>query len=170
MVHKRNVYPNMKSLEAARHIVLEAFGDHTPGMEVVPTPEAVGRVLAEPVAARLSSPHFHAAAMDGIAVRATDTFGAHPSKPRPLTVGQTAFYVNTGHVLPPRTDAVIMIENVQEGDDGRVVIEAPAFPWNRAERPIAIPPRIPTPRRRPASAGFSALVAAALRVFMRIKP
>lgn len=129
MVPKRNVYLKMKSLEESRRIVLEAFGDRTPDAEMVPTPEAVGRVLAEPVAARLSSPHFHAAAMDGIAVRAIDTFGAHPAKPKTLAVGESAFFVNTGHVMPTGTDAVIMIENVQEHEAGRVVIEAPAFPW-----------------------------------------
>ncbi len=43
-------------------------------------PDAVGRILAEPVTAVLSSPNFHAAAMDGIAVVAEKTFGAHPSR------------------------------------------------------------------------------------------
>ena len=134
MTHKRNVYLKMKSLEEARRIVLEAFGQIKLDTEMVPTPEAVDRILAEPVAARLSSPHFHAAAMDGIAVRAKDTFGAHPSKPMALKMGETAFYVNTGHVMPGDTDAVIMIENVQEMEEGRVVIEAPAFPWQHVRK------------------------------------
>ncbi len=129
MTHKRNVYLQLKSLDEARQAVLEVFGERSLGAEQVDTPDAVGRILAEPVAARLSSPHFHAAAMDGIAVKATATFGAHPSKPMMLQVGSQAFYVNTGHVLPPDTDAVIMIEQVQVLDDHRVQIEAPAFPW-----------------------------------------
>lgn len=134
MLHKRNVYLKMKSLQEARQIVSEAFGHTKLGVEMVPTPEAVDRILAEPVAARLSSPHFHAAAMDGIAVRAKDTFGAHPSKPMKLKVGETAFHVNTGHVLPGDTDAVIMIENIQEIEGGDVVIEAPAFPWQHVRK------------------------------------
>ena len=134
MPAKRNVYLKMKSLEEARQIVLDAFGQRKLDAEMVPTPEAVDRILAEPVAARLSSPHFHAAAMDGIAVRAKDTFGAHPSKPLELKVGETAFYVNTGHVMPGDSDAVIMIENVQETEEGRVVIEAPAFPWQHVRK------------------------------------
>lgn len=129
MTHKRNVYLQMKSLEEARRIVLEAFAEKQSGVEQVDTPDAVDRILAEPVAARLSSPHFHAAAMDGIAVKAAHTFGAHPTKPKALRVGEQAFFVNTGHVLPPDTDAVIMIEQVQIMDDDRVQIEAPAFPW-----------------------------------------
>ena len=44
--------------------------------ETVPVDEALGRVTAEPVFARTSVPHYHAAAMDGIAVRAEDTLGA----------------------------------------------------------------------------------------------
>jgi putative molybdopterin biosynthesis protein len=40
------------------------------GVEAIPLDEhAVGRVLAEPVWAKISSPHYHASAMDGFAVR-----------------------------------------------------------------------------------------------------
>ena len=135
MTHKRNVYLQMKSLAEARSIVLETFGtEDRLGTETVATIEAVGRILAEPVVARLSSPNFHAAAMDGIAVCAQTTFGAHQSKPRQLQIGQEAFYVNTGHVLPAGTDAVIMIEHVQVLDDGQVQIEAPAFPWQHVRK------------------------------------
>lgn len=134
MSHKRNVYLQMKSLDEARRIVLDTFGGRPLDTEVVSTPDAVGRILAEPVAARLSSPHFHAAAMDGIAVSAQTTFGAHPSRPRQLLIGRDAFYVNTGRVLPPDTDAVIMIEHLQVRDDQHVQIEAPAFPWQHVRK------------------------------------
>lgn len=134
MAHKRNVYLNMKSLEEARRIVLSTFGGRQLDMEMVAAPDAVGRILAEPVAARLSSPHFHAAAMDGIAVRAQTTFGAHPARPKTLQIGRDAFHVNTGRVLPPETDAVIMIEHVQAIDDQQVQIEAPAFPWQHVRK------------------------------------
>jgi putative molybdopterin biosynthesis protein len=133
--HKRNVYLQMKSLQEARKIVMEAFAGATPlAEENLAPPDAVGRILAEPVTARVSSPNFHAAAMDGIAVKAATTFGAHESRPMALRVGQDAFYVNTGHVLPPGTDAVIMIEQVQVLDDERVQIEAPAFPWQHVRK------------------------------------
>jgi putative molybdopterin biosynthesis protein len=132
---KRNVYLRMKPLEEARQIVMSTFGrDVLLSQERLPTPDAVGRVLAEPVAARFSSPNFHAAAMDGIAVRASDTFGAHASRPKQLTVGAQAVYVNTGHVLPAGMDAVIMIENVQVVDDRTVQIEAPAFPYQHVRK------------------------------------
>lgn len=126
----RNVYLKMETLENAKAILIEAFPDfgNLPG-EIVSVPDAVGRILAEPVVAKISSPNFHSAAMDGIAVKAEDTFGASEGRPKELIIGQTAFYVNTGHVLPQNTDAVIMIEHVQVMDDNRIRIEAPAFPW-----------------------------------------
>ncbi len=134
MAPKRNVYLQMKSLAKARQIVLRRFAQFSMETQRVATPDAVGRVLAEPVTARLSSPNFHAAAMDGIAVRAADTFGAHESRPKNLVIGEQAFYVNTGHVMPSGTDAVIMIEHVQELGDGQVRIEAPVFPWQHVRK------------------------------------
>ncbi len=103
--------------------------------ETVPTREAAGRVLAEPVFARRSVPHFHAAAMDGIAVRARDTYGASETSPRRLRVGPEACFVDTGDPLPSGFDAVIMIEDVQPvGGDAVEIIHA-ASPWQHV-RPI----------------------------------
>ncbi len=56
--------------------------------ETVPLSEANGRVTAAPVWARLSSPHYHAAAMDGYAVRAGDTVGALDASPVVLVLIQ----------------------------------------------------------------------------------
>ena len=42
---------------------------------------AIGRVLAEPIWAKISSPHYHASAMDGFAVHSDKTIGAQPSQP-----------------------------------------------------------------------------------------
>src|SRR5215217_7611068 len=69
--------------------------------ETIPLDEnALGRVTAEPVWAKLSSPHYHASAMDGFAVRAASTDGALPSKPVMLEIGPEAKYVDTGDPLP----------------------------------------------------------------------
>ena len=71
------------------------------GVEEIPLDEfAVGRILAEPVWARISSPHYHASAMDGFAVRGQETEGAMPSAPVTLPVGDQAKYVDTGDPLP----------------------------------------------------------------------
>jgi putative molybdopterin biosynthesis protein len=77
---------------------------------------ALGRTLAEPVWAKLSSPHYHAAAMDGFAVLAKDTEGALPTQPRTLLNQEQAIYVDTGDPLPESADAVIPIENVEPLD------------------------------------------------------
>ncbi len=135
MERKRNIYLKMKPLTEARDIVRERFGaPDPPRTEMLPVPDAVGRVLAQPVFARLSAPNFHAAAMDGIAVRAENTFGASETAPRQLALGRDALTINTGHVLPAETNAVIMIEQVNDLGDGRVEIEAPAFPWQHVRR------------------------------------
>ncbi len=135
MSSKRNIYLKMKSLGEAREILFDRFSHIGPGeAETVSSPEAVGRVLAEPVFAKLSSPNFHAAAMDGIAVKAEETFGASETNPKVLHVGKSAFFVNTGHVLPEETNSVVMIENVNALDEERLEIVGPAFPWQHVRK------------------------------------
>jgi putative molybdopterin biosynthesis protein len=135
MSPKRNIYLKMKTLADARRILFETFSTTSamPGEEVA-VPDAVGRVLAGPVTARLSSPNFHAAAMDGIAVLAEDTFGATENRPKLLQVGDQAHFLNTGHVMPESTNAVIMIENITVVDENQVQIDAPAFPWQNVRK------------------------------------
>ena len=135
MTKRRHIYLKMKTLAEARNILFENFQivNSLPS-EIAPVPDAVGRVLAESVAAKLSSPHFHSSAMDGIAVKTESTFGASETKPKALAIGKDAFYINTGHVMPKNTDAVIIIEHVNELDQGRVEIEAPAFPWQNVRK------------------------------------
>jgi molybdopterin molybdotransferase/putative molybdopterin biosynthesis protein len=135
MNSKRNIYLKMKPLEEAQEIIFQQFPlDRTRSKETISVPDAVGRVLAEPVTSVISSPNFHLSAMDGIAVKATKTFGAAETKPKGLRVGTDAFYVNTGHVMPENTDAVIMIEHVHVLDPNRLEIEAPAFPWQNVRK------------------------------------
>jgi putative molybdopterin biosynthesis protein len=135
MSKSRNIYLKMKTLKEARDILFEQFEPtEILSKEMISVPDAVGRILAEPVAASLSSPDVHLSAMDGIAVKAAFTFGASETKPKELAVGREAFYVNTGNVLPENTDAVIMIEHVNVMDQDRIQIEAPAFPWQHVRK------------------------------------
>src|SRR5438132_4128851 len=97
--------------------------------EDVAVPDALGRVTAQAVFARVSVPHYHASAMDGIAVRAEDTLGASESAPLQLLVGSQATWVDTGEPLPRDTNAVIMAEHVQVLGDGRLEILASVAPW-----------------------------------------
>src|SRR3990172_1566471 len=84
------------------------------GMEAIPLNiSACGRVLAESVWAKISSPHEHVAAMDGYAVRAADTRGAIQTQPLILQIAGQARYVDTGDPLPETFDAIVPIENVE---------------------------------------------------------
>ena len=84
--------------------------------EILIDEQAVGRVLVEPAWARLSSPHYHASAMDGFALRARDIAGAMPTLPITLTVGEQAVYVDTGDPLPDWANTVVPVENVEAFD------------------------------------------------------
>jgi putative molybdopterin biosynthesis protein len=89
--------------------------------------EAVGRVTAEPIWASRSSPPFDAAAMDGIALRASDTRGA--SETAPLLLALDAFaVVDTGDPLPEGYDAVVMREHVHYVD-GQAELRAAVAPY-----------------------------------------
>ncbi|MFZ0534304.1 MAG: molybdopterin biosynthesis protein, partial [Anaerolineales bacterium] len=84
------------------------------GIEEIPLDEqALGRVLAKPVWATISSPHYHASAMDGYAVRSENTVTASPALPVDLIINTQASYLDTGDPLPSWADAVIPIENVE---------------------------------------------------------
>lgn len=104
--------------------------------EEVPLDAALGRVTAEPVWASISSPHYHAAAMDGYAIRAESTDRASDKAPVTLVIDTEALYVDTGDPLPGWADAVIPIENVEpiepdrRGRAGRgIVLRTPLPPW-----------------------------------------
>src|SRR5512136_2111907 len=101
-----------------------------PGQDV-PLDEALGRVTASPVWAALSSPGYHASAMDGYAVRSADTLGATETAPVRLKLGRDgqAKYVDTGDPLPAWADAVIMIEQTQPIGDEAIEIQASVAPW-----------------------------------------
>lgn len=96
----------------------EAGLDRVLGVEEIPLDEgALGRVLADPVWAEISSPHYHASAMDGFAVRSQDTTGALETAPKTLAYQDQAVYVDTGDPIPEWANSVIPIENVEPVDD-----------------------------------------------------
>ena len=103
--------------------------------DAVPLDEANGRVTAEAVWARRSTPHYDAAAMDGIAVRSRETVGASETSPVVLRVGGQAVWVDTGDPMPGGFDAVVMIEVVHEIDAGAVEIYSPVAPYQHV-RPL----------------------------------
>jgi molybdopterin molybdotransferase len=102
------------------------------------------RVLVEDLYSTVDLPHFHRAAMDGYAVKAKDTFGASQSLPaylklagvvemgkeaaQPLTPGE-AMRISTGGMMPPESDAVVMVEYTDETSAGLVEIHRAVSPW-----------------------------------------
>lgn len=132
---KRQVYLAMKGLEEARSVFFSRFKpDWRTAAEIIRTEEALGRVTAGPVFANLSSPSFHSAAMDGIAVMAEKTYGATERHPVVLRVGEDAFWINTGQPLPLGLDAVIMVEKVYQVDHERIEVRAAAHPWQHVRK------------------------------------
>lgn len=112
---------------------LEAHGRWDPiEAEAVALDQALGRVTARAVWARISSPHYHAAAMDGYALPAAETDGATDREPRTLSIGTTVQYVDTGQALPPGANAVVPVEAVELRSTDRadsIVLRSPVYPW-----------------------------------------
>lgn len=126
----RKYYLEDIPMEEAQQRLREALSERAQPLQGqdVPLNHALGRVTAEPVWARISSPHYHAAAVDGYAVYHANTLNATETRPIRLRVGQNATAVNTGEPMPPGANATIMIEHVQHDGD-EIIIYAPVAPW-----------------------------------------
>jgi putative molybdopterin biosynthesis protein len=112
------------------HTALEKVGGLglLPG-EWVPVEEGLNRVTAQPIWAKISSPHYHAAAMDGAAIRSDDSTGASETSPVRLRIGEQAQWIDTGDPLPSGFNAVVMMEHIQPVEEGVIEIMSPVAPW-----------------------------------------
>jgi molybdenum cofactor synthesis domain-containing protein len=112
-------------------------------IDTVPLVKANGRVLAQEVVSHADVPPFSRAAMDGYAVWAVDTAGATRSSPRRLQRIETIFTgqvprlhvdagqcaeIATGAPMPDGADAVVMVEDTDIDESGRVAVFAPVEP------------------------------------------
>jgi len=112
--------------------------------EEIPLEAAVGRILAQPLLARLTMPPWANSAMDGFAVRSADVADATPDRPVELTVigevsaGQparrpvaagTAVRIFTGAMLPDGADTIVPVEETDA-------------PWGVAELPARVAVRL----------------------------
>ena len=111
--------------------------------EVVPLEEALGRVLAEDVAAAVDVPGFDRSNMDGFAVRAADTYGASEERPLRLRLNEetiatgvspaqeveagSASTIATGGMLPRGADAVLPVE-FTDIEGGQLIARRPLVP------------------------------------------
>jgi molybdenum cofactor synthesis domain-containing protein len=117
-------YLSLVTLEEALDLIRQSFPPRIISARI-PLEESSGHITASAMTAQYSIPEMHLSAMDGIAVRSADTVGADEQHPVTLPV---ALRVNTGNLVPPEFDAVIMIEDIWE-EDGRFIIRKPASPW-----------------------------------------
>jgi putative molybdopterin biosynthesis protein len=136
---QRHIYLKMKDLETARREFLAAFSPVSAATELVPIEAACDRVTATALWARASSPAWHLAAMDGVALMAERSFGARPGKPVTLVRDVDYWPANTGQVLPRTANAVVMIEHVfltEPDSQGRerISLEEPAYPWQHVRK------------------------------------
>ena len=166
-LEQRRIFLTDRPLEEALERMRAAFdeaGVRNDDVEIVQLDDALDRVTAKPVFARLSSPHFHACAMDGIAVEAKRTRDAREGSPVVLRLGDQAQMVDTGDPLPPGTDAVIMIEDVVVMDE-MVAVRTSVAPWSHVrtigEDVVATETVIPA-RRRLGPAELAALASAGI--------
>ena len=131
--HDRRYYLEDIPLDEALkkfHDALDKAGAIRPSPgETVPLERANGRVTAEAIWAKVSSPHYDAAAMDGVAVRSKDTVGATETSPVRLKVGEQAVWLDTGDPVPEGFDAVVMIEVVHEVDESTIEVRSPVPPY-----------------------------------------
>lgn len=130
----------MLSVEEARRRILA--GVNRLPAEITSIDDAQGRVLADPLLARLSQPPFVAAAMDGYAIRAMDAAQdasfrvigqSAAGSPFAGSLGERqAVRIFTGAIVPAGADKVIPQEFAsREGDDVRFPA-LPSSPFVRA--------------------------------------
>lgn len=113
------------------------------GAEKISLNEALGRVLAADVLARVDVPAFDRSNFDGFALRAVDTFGTSELAPKTVRLlaetldagtiptaeihSGEAVAISTGGMVPRGADAILMVEH-SEVRDGRVLIRRAVTP------------------------------------------
>lgn len=106
-----------------------------PRNETIDVRAALHRITGAIVRAPRSSPHFAASAMDGYAIRARDTHGISERAPKWLELGVEAIQVDTGDPIPDDMDSVVMLEEVLQRDESRILLQTPVVPWSHI-RPV----------------------------------
>lgn len=132
----------VKTPEDVLALIKEEFSPLGQG-ETVPLSAAMGRILAEDIAAGEYVPNFDRSTVDGFAVRARDTFGCTDAIPAILPLQQTVqmgqgadFPLNaeacvavpTGGAVPKGADSVVMLEYTEDYGDGTIGISRPVAP------------------------------------------
>ncbi|TLN14235.1 molybdopterin biosynthesis protein, partial [bacterium] len=132
------VFHHLLSIDEALLKVDEALGGVRPlGSEKAALDEALGRVLAQSIEAKVDSPPFDRSEVDGYAVEASSVYGAEEDRPiRLKVVGESrvgalpqvsvsegeAVEIATGAPMPRGANAVVMVEYSKEELDGSVLV------------------------------------------------
>lgn len=140
---RRNMRPfkSLISFDEAKKIALGAV-EPISRVEKLDVQNTLNRVLSSKIRAEIAVPPFDRAAMDGYAVKASDTFGAGKFDPKVLKVigkvhaGEVSkkeihkgqcIVIATGAKIPKGADAVVMIEDTEiEGENVKVF--KPVYP------------------------------------------
>lgn len=130
---KHNYLDNIPLEEAKQKFFSLISGDFAHKTEEIYTIDSVGRVLSDAVYAKICCPHYNASAMDGIAVKAKDTYSASEHTPITLTVDMYTV-VDTGDAIPDGKDAVIMVEDLSFEEDGKVKIISSVHPFQNVRQ------------------------------------
>ncbi|MDL2211928.1 molybdopterin biosynthesis protein [Erysipelotrichaceae bacterium OttesenSCG-928-M19] len=122
---ERKIYLDNYDLDQAIEKYLEDIKEQIQ-LEVIeiPAADSLHYITAEAIYAKLSSPHYNASAMDGIAIKANLSNDANESNPVVLKKNEYQ-YVDTGDVITKEYDAVVMIEDIVVKDDESVVLTKP---------------------------------------------
>lgn len=124
------MFKKRMNADEAKDLFLKAFSpiSETESLQI----EACdGRIIAESITANVDVPHYRRAAMDGFAVKASDTLGAGSNSPVILKLGKsvekgTCVRVHTGSPVPEGADAVVMLEDaVLRGDSVEIFSQLP---------------------------------------------
>jgi len=128
------------SVNDARDLIKNEFGNYRMGSEEVSLVQAQGRVLSDDVVSDINVPEFDRSTVDGYAIQVEDSHGATESIPSILEVlgevlmGETpnyevktgqAVYVPTGGMMPMGATGMIMIENTEKMDQETVLLFKP---------------------------------------------
>ncbi|HSQ87584.1 molybdopterin biosynthesis protein [Romboutsia sp.] len=97
--------------------------------EHVEIEKCLNKTSCDAVYAKLSSPFYNCSAMDGVAVKAESTFMANEQNIITLKENEDYVEVDTGDPIPKEFDAVIMVEDLLEKENGIIKIYKPAIPW-----------------------------------------
>jgi molybdopterin molybdotransferase len=125
------IFKERTSVDEALRLFLEKISA-LKKTEEIPLEACTGRVLAEAVISERNVPHYRRAAMDGYAVRSSDTLGASPANPVMLQLSDrieegSSIWVHTGAAVPEGADAVVMVEDTTTAGN-LVEIRAQVYP------------------------------------------